>query len=59
MRLESNTWVLRSGVADLHRELQAKAYRYMNPGVQEQEWGTREMTVIDPVGNHLIFSEPA
>jgi hypothetical protein len=30
----------------------------MNPGIQEQEWGTREMTVIDPVGNQLIFSEP-
>jgi len=46
------------GVEDLHRELQAKAYKYMNPGIQEQEWGTREMTVVDPVGNHLIFSEP-
>jgi len=46
------------GVRELHAELQKKQYRYMNPDVQEQEWGTREMTVIDPVGNRLIFSEP-
>ena len=35
-----------------------RKYRYMNPGIQEQEWGTRELSVIDPFGNHLTFSEP-
>ena len=29
----------------------------MNPGIVEQEWGTRELSVIDPFGNKLIFSE--
>jgi uncharacterized glyoxalase superfamily protein PhnB len=46
------------GVDNLHRELAAKGYRYMNPGIREQEWGSRELGVIDPFGNHLIFSEP-
>lgn len=46
-----------SGLEDLHRELVAKNYGYMNPGIQAQEWGTREMIVVDPFNNRLIFSE--
>ncbi|HET7814736.1 MAG TPA: glyoxalase superfamily protein [Candidatus Baltobacteraceae bacterium] len=46
------------GLDELHAELKAKNYRYMNPGIQEQEWGRREMTVYDPFNNHLTFSEP-
>jgi uncharacterized glyoxalase superfamily protein PhnB len=45
------------GVDELHRELQAKKYKYMNPGIQQQEWGTRELSVYDPFGNRVIFSE--
>ena len=45
-----------TGVEDLQRELHAKKYRYMNPGIQATEWGTRDMAVIDPVGNRLTFS---
>jgi catechol 2,3-dioxygenase-like lactoylglutathione lyase family enzyme len=45
------------GIEELHRELAAKNYRYMNPGIQAQEWGTRELCVIDPAGNQLVFSE--
>jgi uncharacterized glyoxalase superfamily protein PhnB len=46
------------GVDQLHAELAAKNYRYMNPGIQEQEWGTRDLTVVDPFNNRIIFSEP-
>jgi catechol 2,3-dioxygenase-like lactoylglutathione lyase family enzyme len=46
-----------SGVDELHRELQGKKYRYMNPGIEATEWGTRDLGVIDPVGNRLTFSE--
>lgn len=46
------------GVSELFAELRTKHYRYMNPGIQEQEWGQRELTVYDPFGNRLIFSEP-
>lgn len=45
------------GLDELHRELHAKDYRFMNPGVELQEWGRRELRVIDPFHNTLIFSE--
>jgi hypothetical protein len=47
-----------SGVRELHSELGAKGYKYMNPGIVEQEWGTRELTVYDPFNNQLTFREP-
>jgi uncharacterized glyoxalase superfamily protein PhnB len=46
-----------TGVDDLRDELGAKNYRYMNPGILTQEWGTRELCVVDPFGNQLVFSE--
>lgn len=46
-----------TGVEELHRELGAKQYRYMNPGIVTTEWGTRDLNVIDPFGNQLNFSE--
>jgi len=46
-----------TGIDDLHEELKAKNYRYMNPGIQDQEWGTRELCVVDPSSNKLYFSE--
>jgi catechol 2,3-dioxygenase-like lactoylglutathione lyase family enzyme len=46
------------GLDALHRELVAKKYRYFNPSIQAQDWGTREMIVYDPFNNHLVFSEP-
>lgn len=39
----------------LHAELTAKNYRYMKPGIENQPWGSREMTVHDPFGNRLVF----
>ncbi|GGI54384.1 glyoxalase superfamily protein [Oxalicibacterium solurbis] len=38
-----------------HAELTAKNYRYMKPGIEDQPWGSREMTVHDPFGNRLVF----
>lgn len=46
------------GLSELHAELATKKYKYMNPGVVNQEWGTREMTVYDPFNNHITFTEP-
>ena len=46
-----------TGVEELHRILNAKKYRFANPGIQIQEWGTREVSIADPFGNKLIFSE--
>ncbi|HUJ60288.1 MAG TPA: glyoxalase superfamily protein [Kofleriaceae bacterium] len=41
-----------------HAELVAKNYKYYRPGLQDQEWGTREMTVQDGCGNKLVFYRP-
>jgi uncharacterized glyoxalase superfamily protein PhnB len=45
------------GIDELYGELKAKNYTYMNMGIQEQEWGQRELRVYDPFGNQLVFSE--
>jgi catechol 2,3-dioxygenase-like lactoylglutathione lyase family enzyme len=47
-----------NGVRELSEELAARQYRYMNPSIIEQDWGTRELTVYDPFNNHLSFREP-
>ena len=47
-----------AGINALHAELQAKKYRYMNPDIEEKPWGERQLSVIDPSGNYLTFSEP-
>ena len=38
-----------------HAELQSRPYKNYRPGLQEQEWGTREMAVQDGAGNKLVF----
>lgn len=46
------------GVAEYHRELNAKGYRYMRPGIEEGPApGTQEMGVIDPFGNQIMFCQ--
>lgn len=41
----------------LHREIATRNYRFMRPGIEPTPWGAREMTVIDPFGNRIRFSE--
>jgi catechol 2,3-dioxygenase-like lactoylglutathione lyase family enzyme len=38
-----------------HAELQSRPYKNYRPGLQDQEWGTREMVVQDGSGNKLVF----
>jgi catechol 2,3-dioxygenase-like lactoylglutathione lyase family enzyme len=54
----SIAYVYMTGVKALHRELNDKNYRHNHPGLQEQEWGMTEMTVVDPFNNRLTFAEP-
>jgi catechol 2,3-dioxygenase-like lactoylglutathione lyase family enzyme len=54
----SIAYVYMTGVRDLHRELNDKKYRHNRPGLQEQEWGMTEVTVIDPFNNRITFGEP-
>ena len=45
-----------SDIEAYHRELHAKGYANMRPGLEKVDWGL-EMTVIDPFGNRLRFCE--
>ena len=53
----SIAYVYTTGVRDLQRELNDKRYRHMRPGIQEQEWGMTEVSVIDPFNNRITFGE--
>ena len=41
----------------LHKELKGKKYRFLNPGVEKQPWGSIEMSIKDPFGNRITFFE--
>lgn len=45
-------------LSDYHASLTAKDYRYMKPGLEKAPWEALTMTVIDPFGNRLLFSQP-
>jgi len=47
-----------AGIDAFHAELTAKNYRYMRPGIEDAPWGARLLTVYDPFGNHITFTEP-
>ncbi|MBW9066703.1 glyoxalase superfamily protein [Agrobacterium pusense] len=52
----SNVFVTMHGVLAYQRELAAKDYRFMKPGVEELPWGN-VMEVTDPFGNRIRFCE--
>jgi catechol 2,3-dioxygenase-like lactoylglutathione lyase family enzyme len=49
--------VMMRGVEEFHREISAKTYRYMRPGLEQTPWGTLETGAIDPFGNLIRFCE--
>ncbi|KAL2784656.1 Glyoxalase/Bleomycin resistance protein/Dihydroxybiphenyl dioxygenase [Aspergillus keveii] len=50
--------IMMSGIAEYHRELSAKDYRYMRPGIEEgPAKGSQEMGVIDPFGTRITFCQ--
>jgi catechol 2,3-dioxygenase-like lactoylglutathione lyase family enzyme len=50
--------VYMTGIEELHRELIDKNYRHNRPGLERMDWGMMQVTVIDPFGNRIRFSEP-
>ena len=46
-----------TGLKEYHREISAKGYGFMRPGIERQPWGSDVMTVIDPFGARINFSE--
>ncbi len=46
-----------AGVEDYHREITAKGYGHMRPGVEKTFHNSKCMEVIDPFGNRIRFDE--
>ena len=46
-----------AGLAEYHAVILAKGYRFMRPGLEQTDHGSREIQVIDPFGNRIRFDE--
>ncbi len=46
-----------TGIDALHADLTAKHYRHARPGIEDRPWGARDVSVSDPFGNRITFSE--
>ncbi|RJF96222.1 VOC family protein [Noviherbaspirillum saxi] len=44
-------------LAAYQQQLIGKQYRYARPAIQDTPWGSKDMTICDPFGNRLIFTE--
>jgi len=53
----STVFVDMKGVEQFHREIAAKNYTYLRPGVELAPWNAKVMQVTDPFGNRIRFSE--
>ena len=51
MRIQTTT------IDAFHAELTAKGYEYWRPSIEKMPWGTRDMSVKDPFGNRLTFTD--
>ncbi|WP_265518102.1 glyoxalase superfamily protein [Nitratireductor luteus] len=51
-----NMIVHTTGLRTLHKELSDRDYRYLKPGISQEEWGL-EMVVTDPFNNRIRFVE--
>jgi uncharacterized glyoxalase superfamily protein PhnB len=40
-----------------HRQIAQKDYRYFKPSIQTTDWHTRDMSLTDPFGNRLVFTQ--
>jgi uncharacterized glyoxalase superfamily protein PhnB len=45
------------GLDEFHREISAKGYGFMRPGIERTFHNSKNMQVIDPFGNRLRFDE--
>jgi uncharacterized glyoxalase superfamily protein PhnB len=46
-----------SGLEEYHREISAKGYGYLRPGIEKTFHNSKSMEVIDPFGNRIRFDE--
>ncbi len=45
------------GVEQYLAQIQSKNYAFYRPSIEDMPWGTRDMQILDPFGNRLIFTE--
>lgn len=50
-------FIVCSGLREFHQQILNKNYPYNRPGIEMASWGSLCMTVIDPFGNQLLFTE--
>lgn len=50
-------FIVCSGLREFHQHVLNKNYPYNRPGIEMASWGSLCMTVIDPFGNQLLFTE--
>lgn len=53
----STVFVWMQGLREFHREITARGYGAMRPGVEQTFYGALCMEVIDPFGNRIRFNE--
>ncbi len=53
----STIFVWMTGLDEFHREITAKGYGYLRPGVERTFYDAKCMEVIDPFGNRIRFNE--
>lgn len=53
----ATVFVWMTGLENFHREITAKNYGYLRPGVEKTFYGAMCMEVIDPFGNRIRFNE--
>jgi uncharacterized glyoxalase superfamily protein PhnB len=53
----STVFVRMSGIDEFHREITAKGYKYLRPGLETTFYGARCVQVIDPFSNRIRFNE--
>lgn len=53
----ATVYVRTTHLEDFHREITAKGYRFMRPGIERTPWRSRLMEITDPFNNRLRFDE--
>ncbi|ASK29810.1 glyoxalase/bleomycin resistance/extradiol dioxygenase family protein [Chryseobacterium sp. T16E-39] len=53
----SSVFIWGEGVAEYHKELIDKKYKYNRPGLEKTFYDAVSFTVNDPFGNKIIFNE--
>jgi catechol 2,3-dioxygenase-like lactoylglutathione lyase family enzyme len=53
----AKVFVWMTGIDEFHREITARGYKYMRPGIETTFYDARCVEVIDPFGNRIAFNE--